>query len=407
MCTASLLGGLVSRRVVSFSGFGTTLLAADRDMTVDTKGQHALAAAGDVGLEAARRTAAALAESASVGPFDFSVRGTNAKLEAAVDAAFAETDEDNLKRTRAMIVLDRAGRVLAERYAEKDGFSAETVQHGWSMTKSVLATLIGMRVLDGKMSLESKPLFPEWADDERRDITLRDLLTMTSGLEFNEVYGVVPQDATRMLFLGDDVAEFAKHKPLEHPVGSKMAYSSGTTNLLSELLRQTFDSDADYWAYPAERLFAPLGMSSAVMEVDPKGTFIGSSFSYATPLDWARYGMLFLQNGHAPDGTQLLPDGWVDFTRTPTIASQLLNSEQEPEDKTWTYGGQWWTNSQPMAENGRVFSSLPADAFCAHGYQHQVVMVVPSADVVIVRLGLTFDRKWDLEEAFDSIITAL
>lgn len=172
--------------------------------------------------------------------------------------------------TRAIVVVYE-GRIVAERYGPD--FGRHTRLASWSVAKSVISTLIGLRVKQGILSLDQKHLFPEWsnAHDPRSNISLSDLLRMSSGLEFDENYER-PSDAREMLFMQPSVSDYALKKPLAHPPGSVWSYSSGTSNLLARLLRNTFATMEEYWAFPREALFEPLGMDSAIMETDASGS---------------------------------------------------------------------------------------------------------------------------------------
>jgi CubicO group peptidase (beta-lactamase class C family) len=227
---------------------------------------------------------------------------------------------------------------------------------------------------------------------------------MSSGLAFEERYGA-GAEATEMLFRTADMAAFAAARPLAHAPGTVWSYSSGTTNILSGLVRRSFGGDdRAYLEFPRRALFEPLGMRSAVLETDASGTFVGSSFLYATARDWARFGLLYLHDGvvqpgsppASPSGTRLLPEGWVDFARRPAPAA--------PKGQ---YGAQWWLNPGARPED-RVMPSLPPDLFYAQGFQEQSVVVVPSRGAVIVRLGLTNDESaWNLEAFVAEVLAAL
>ncbi len=188
---------------------------------------------------------------------------------------------------RAILVVHE-GRIVAESYAE--GFGPATRQLGWSMTKSVTAGLICILVKDGRLDF-SRPVGPalHWPErDARAVITIADLMAMSSGLRFNEGSGAV-SDLTRMLYLEADMAAFASAQPLAHPIGTVWSYSSGSAVILSRIFQGAAGSDAP--DFVRRRLFEPLGMTTAVMETDEHGTLVGSSYLYATPRDWARYGV--------------------------------------------------------------------------------------------------------------------
>jgi CubicO group peptidase (beta-lactamase class C family) len=273
---------------------------------------------------------------------------------------------------RAIVVV-KDGRIVAENYGE--GFSNATPLLGWSMTKSVTAALIGLRIRDGQMALDRTELLPQWRNDPRSQIKLADLMAMQSGLQFNEDYGDVT-DVTRMLYLEGDMASFSASKPLEAKPGERFSYSSGTSTILSRLWMETFNSAREALTFPREALFRPLGMTSAVFEPDAHGTFVGSSYMYATARDWARFGLFLLQDG-SWNGEQLLPPDFVGFMRTPTKASN------------GRYGaGQVWTKYG--ADCG---PPLPDDAYWLQGHDGQTVMLVPSLGLAVVRLGLTPSRS--------------
>lgn len=315
-----------------------------------------------------------------------------AGLDAAVAAAFAEPDPGSLRRTRAVVVV-HGGAIVAERYA--DGFDRDSRHLGWSMTKSITGALVGILVGRGALTRDAPAPVPAWADDPRRAITLDQLLRMSSGLQFEERYGPLA-DATHMLFEVDDAAAVALARPLAHEPDAKFAYSSGTTNILSWIVRHQFADLAAYHRFPHEALFAPIGMRSAVFETDASGTFLGSSFLYATARDWARFGLLYLHDG-VWNGARILPDGWVAYSRTPTAAG---NGD---------YAAHFWANAPDPADPAkRRLPHVPADAFQASGFQGQAVLIVPSRDAVIVRLGMTHDRAaWDLDGFAAAVLAAL
>ena len=269
---------------------------------------------------------------------------------------------------RAIVVV-HDGRIVAETYGE--GFNASTPLLGWSMTKTVNAALVGMAIKDGKLSLDQKDLFPQWAGDARAEISVADLMAMSSGLEFNEDQGLIT-DPARMEFLVRDAAAFARDIPLVAAPGTKFHYASGSSVLLARIWQNAIGAAAR--SYPQERLFKPLGMTSAVLEADPSGTFLGEGFLYATAHDWARFGE-FLRLGGVWNGQQLLPPGFVDYMRSPAPASD--------EGHGPVYGrGQLWL------ARGLGFD-LPADTFMLNGHLRQMITIIPSRKLVILRMGLT------------------
>jgi CubicO group peptidase (beta-lactamase class C family) len=316
------------------------------------------------------------------------------RLDAAVDSAFQEPPW-GARRTRAVVVV-HGGHLILERYAE--GFGPENRYGGWSMTKSVTSALVGILVGDGLVDLTDSGLRPEWSGpgDPRREIHLGHLMHMSSGLGFDESY--TPRGAaTAMLFDSPDAAAYAARSPLEATPGTRWEYSSATTNLVSAHLRERIGDDSAYLALPRERLFDPIGMRSAVMEPDAAGTLVGSSFMYATARDWARFGLLFLRDG-VWNGRRILPEGWVEYSVTPAPAADLGR-----------YGAHWWLNAgEPGSPERRPRPDLPADLYWASGFQGQYVAVIPSRDLVVVRLGLNeFDEVFVLGDFLRSILQAV
>ncbi|MFC3614663.1 serine hydrolase domain-containing protein [Lutimaribacter marinistellae] len=277
------------------------------------------------------------------------------------------SDEALLGEGYRAVVVVRNGRIVGETYAE--GFDAETPLLGWSMTKTVTAGLIGTLVGSGEMGLDD-PLtasYAEWSRDDRAQITVADMLSMTSGLQWNEGYGNV-SDVTRMLYLEDDMSGFASGLGAETGTGDAFNYSSGTSTMLSRVWQDRVGADS--LGYPRDALFEPLGMTSAVMETDASDTFVGSSYMYATARDWARFGQFLLQKG-VWDGSQLLPQGFTDWMFEPVSASDGRYAK-----------GHLWLESP---------GDLPPfeDAVWLQGHDGQFIGIFPSHDMVVVRLGLT------------------
>ncbi|MCK1736185.1 serine hydrolase [Bradyrhizobium sp. 138] len=268
---------------------------------------------------------------------------------------------------RAIVVV-QDGRIIGETYGE--GFNASTPLQGWSMTKTVNAVLAGMAIEDGKLSLDRKNLFPQWAGDARADISVADLMAMTSGLKWSED-GDSP-DPDGLENLANDAAAFARDRPLVAPPGTKFNYSGGSSVLLARLWQNAVGADAR--AYPHERLFKPLGMASAVLEADRSGTFLGEAFLFANAHDWVRLGEL-LRLGGEWNGQQLLPRGFVDYMRSPVPASDRGHGP------VYGRGGVWLARGQGF--------KLPADTFMLQGHLRQVIAIIPSRKLVILRMGLT------------------
>jgi CubicO group peptidase (beta-lactamase class C family) len=201
-------------------------------------------------------------------------------------------------------------------------------------------------------------------------------------------------DATRMLLTEPDMGAYAADKPLEAAPGARWQYSSGTTNIVTRGIRTVMGDDEAYLSFPRASLFDPLGMASAVLETDASGTFVGSSFMYATARDWARFGMLYAQDG-VWNGVRIFPDGWVAYSRAPA-----------PADRERRYGAHFWL--KPPPEYGGAAASLPADTFHAAGHQGQFVSIVPSRRVVVVRLGGTrYPGVWDQAAFLRDVLHAI
>ena len=217
----------------------------------------------------------------------------------------------------AFVVLHQ-GELVAERYDE--GIHADMKLLSWSMAKSFTNAIAGLMVGDNMVDIDAPMDIPEWQNDDRKNITLSNLLQMQSGLEWNEDYGA-RSDVNLMLHSEKDMGLFALSKPLEHEPGTHWYYSSGTTNIVMRYLRGKFTSDEAFLNYIRTRLFAPLVIRNAVFEQDMSGTPIGSSYLYITAKDFARFGQLYLDEG-CVDSLRVLPEGWVDYTVTPASDSK-------------------------------------------------------------------------------------
>jgi CubicO group peptidase (beta-lactamase class C family) len=306
----------------------------------------------------------------------------NVALEAAIQGYFMDADPEKAINTRAIVVMQN-GKMISEKYA--DGFSQKTPLLGWSMTKSVTNAMIGMLVQDNKLELNKGAPIEEWQSDDRKNITLDNLLRMSSGLAFVEDYAS-PSDATQMLFQKKDAGAYAVASMLKAKPGSVWSYSSGTSNILQEIIRRQFSNHADYLAFPHKRLFEKLGMNSAILEPDASGTYVGSSFMYATARDWAKFGQLYAQDG-LWNGEQILPKGWAAYS-----SSLTPNSNGE-------YGAHFWLNKNDQA--------FPQDAFMAQGFEGQNITIIPSKQLVLVRLGMTYKGTFDDYEFVKRLVATI
>jgi CubicO group peptidase (beta-lactamase class C family) len=299
------------------------------------------------------------------------------KLRAAVEAAFFDSIHKEDWGTRAFVVVYK-GRIVAERYAP--GFTAQMPLLGWSMTKSIINALIGIMVAQKQLDIRAHPLIPAWQQDDRRNITWTNLMQMTSGQRF-WWSPLMPSDLTNMLFKEKDMAAFAKQLPLKHSPGAVFHYSDGNAIILSRLIRDRL-GDKEYYRFPYDRLFYKIGMQHTLLEPDASGSFVGSSYCYATARDWARFGLLYLHDG-VWNGQRLLPEGWVRWTASP---SGVHNNE----DFTGEYGALWWINAIGRSDSPgwRNLPDVPADCFSCRGFDGQYIFVIPSKDLVVVRLSL-------------------
>ncbi|MGM0392564.1 MAG: serine hydrolase domain-containing protein [Bacteroidota bacterium] len=304
-------------------------------------------------------------------------------LQDAVDNAF-DKDAEKIKRTRAVVVLYK-DRLIAEKYTS--GFSSETKLLGWSMTKSITNAVLGVLEKQGEISLTQNRMFKEWENDDRSKITLNNLMQMNSGLEWVEDYNSI-SDVTKMLFLAEDMPKIQLNKPLVGEPNNSWNYSSGTTNLLSGFIRDQFKTHQEYLDFWYSGLIDKIGMNSMTVETDLAGNYVGSSYSWATARDWAKFGLLYLNKGNW-NGEQLLDESWVNYSATPTNGS---NGE---------YGAHFWLNA------GGKYPNVPKDLFSSNGYQGQHVFIIPSKEIVIVRFGLAENPEFDVDTFLKELLNAI
>jgi len=312
------------------------------------------------------------------------------RINTILDDAFVEDPEKPLNTLAIVVVYN--GQIVGERYAK--GFSSTSRFMGWSMAKSITNALIGILVGDGKLNVMDSAPVAEWQQDDRKSIKLENLLQATSGLSWDERY-FDPRGVFHQMFtFSDDKGGFAAKQKLKNLPGTVFQYSSGTTNILAKIIREKV-GDAAYFKFPHERLFYKIGMNGVVLEPDASGTFVGSSYAFATARDWARFGLLYLNDGSWL-GKRILPEGWVKYSTTPSSVVPLGQ-----------YGAHWWLNAgEKNDQSRRRYPSLPPDAFWAAGFEEQYLMVIPSKHLVVVRLGVSH-RKAPFEAMVNSIIKAL
>ncbi len=319
-----------------------------------------------------------------------------AQIEAVLDDAFSEPDPGTPRRTRGVVVV-YDGQLIAERYAESEGYYMLTPHYGWSVTKSVTNALIGIRVNQGALDIYDPAPVPQWSDpsDPRHDITTDQLLRMSSGMRFGEEYDSPLADVLKMLYSNIlDKAAYTANQPLEASPGTLYHYSSGTSVILQGIIRSTFGTLEEYLQFPRRELFDKLGMRSALIEPDMVGNYVGGSLMWASPRDWARFGLFCLQDG-VWEGERILPEGWMDYTTTPTPS--------EPEEPFGKYGAHFWLNV-----GGVRYASLPEDLFECSGHDIQKITVIPSRKLVVVRVGFTPDSAaWSHETFVNGILDAI
>ncbi len=321
------------------------------------------------------------------------------KMRKALDKAFEEPYGDGklIRGTRGVAVI-YDGEIVAERYAP--GYTKDTPIIAWSMTKSIINSLVGILVKQGKLDIYAAAPVPEWSDptDPRHAITTDHLLRMSSGLKFTEEYSPQLVDVVVMLYGDADAGRYAASLPMEAKPDEKWYYSSGTTNIISRIIRQQQDDHATYLAFPYAELFNKLGMRHTIMEPDASGTYVGSSFCYTTPRDMARFGQFLMQDG-VWEGERILPEGWLDYSTTPT-----------PKNPRGEYGAQLWLNrGEPGNPENRRWPHLPLDSFGFSGFEGQSVGIIPSRNAVIVRMGRTVGgrKAWSQDEFMGNVLKAL
>ncbi|MEZ7505640.1 serine hydrolase domain-containing protein [Flavobacterium sp. Arc2] len=370
--TASVYG-LKERKAIYREGLGATLIDADFDISAPYEVPKRTKLVSDklfpYGNQEAKDTV--------FSSVDY------AKLNAAVSNAFDSTDKKD-KRTRSVIVIHK-DRIIAEKY--DTGFDKDSKILGWSMTKSITATIFGILEKQGKYDIYKPAPIVEWQKDKRKNITTNDLLHMNSGLEWEENYSTIC-DATKMLFQAENMGRVQLEKPSVFEPNTHWNYSSGTTNLLSYILRNQFKTHQEYLDFWYSALIDKIGMKSMVVETDMAGNFVGSSYSWATTRDWSKFGLLYLHKGNW-NGEQLFDAGWAEYVAGPTKGSK------------GDYGAHFWLNA------GGKFPDVPRDMFYCSGFQGQMVAIIPSMDLVIVRMGLKENPEFDFNGFLRGVIGSL
>jgi CubicO group peptidase (beta-lactamase class C family) len=296
------------------------------------------------------------------------------KLEVAFENAFKDPEQ----KTKSLLVVHK-NQIIGERYIH--GFSKDSKILGWSMTKSILATLYGILEYQGEIDMDFKPFSKEMnMKNHKPDITLNHLLRMQSGLEWDENYFKI-SDVTRMLFLDSDMTLAQRFKKVIAEPTEVWNYSSGTTNLLSGILREQFNTHQEYLDFPYKALIDKIGMNSMLLETDLSGNYILSSYGWATTRDWAKFGILYLNKGDW-NGERIFSESWSDYVAKPTINSN------------GTYGAHFWLNAEGK------YADIPRDLYSVNGFQGQRIFIIPSKDLVVVRTG----TKEQTDEQFNTLL---
>jgi CubicO group peptidase (beta-lactamase class C family) len=364
------LAGLVHSRAVHDGPFGCRILHPGREARLFHDG------ADDRDLPVV--SPPPIAEPGLVAP-------ANDELAEALDHAFAESESGPRRFTKAVVVLHH-GRVVGERYAP--GVTPATPLIGWSMTKSVTNALLGILVRNGKLDMQRPAPIAEWSapGDPRRSITGDQLLRMVSGIGCGQSlqtgFTTLFDADTQMEFDMADQSAFAANARLRAKPGTEWRYTNCNFVLLSRMIRDAVGGDTGSLRRFIQReLFAPLGFEHATLEYDSAGVPLGTIHLWASARDWARLGLLYLRDGVTESGQRILPVGWVD-------ESTRLTSQSADE---YGYGAGFWTQrGNSAAVRARIAAGLPADSFMAVGSQGQYTLIIPSHDLVIVKLGWAY-----------------
>ncbi|QWT21516.1 beta-lactamase family protein [Bacillus sp. NP157] len=303
---------------------------------------------------------------------------------AALDRVFAEAPGAPPKVVKAVVIV-KDGKVVAERYAP--GYGIHSALISFSVAKSFTNAFLGMLAMDGKVDVKRPLGAAEWSapGDPRGAITIEDLMRMQSGLAAEEAESAFSPVA-KMEFLHADMAGFAAMQPAKEAPGKTFEYTSADTVLLDRMLGERIGGGAaGLRDFARRRLFDPMHMGEVTMEVDGQGTFVGSTYVFTSARDYARFGLLYLKDGVAPDGTRLLPPGWVDWSRRSALGAP--------------YGAGFWTNDGPSdVARQRVEGGFPKDGFFASGTMGQRIYIVPSAHLVITRFGYSAPPNYGIED---------
>ncbi len=308
-------------------------------------------------------------------------------LDEVVEDAFEGSGDPLAANARGVAVV-QDGRLLVVRDGSDIG--PGTPLHGWSMTKTVAGMLAYATLQERGIDLQTPVVdaFPpdrepawvaQWREDDRAEITVADLVFMRPGLAVDEGYQPW-EPVVQMLYGEPDMAGWAADHPTDHAPGTYWEYLSATSNILADVVKAQFATDEEYWDYSRAALFDPIGVTSATLETDTTGTWVGSSYLWASVTDWARLGQLMLDDGRW-QGRQVLPSGWLELAATRAM----------PDGEGRGYGAQTWIPGDPVGGECRDTPGVPADTLSMEGHWGQLVAMIPSQDAVVVRLGWTFE----------------
>jgi len=308
------------------------------------------------------------------------------RLEEVVREAFDSPGDEPFKKTLGVAVVYN-NVLISER--QLDGYDVYTEFNGWSMTKSINSALAGVLTMQDRLNINDPVNIPEWENDERSKMTFKDVMHMNSGLEWVENYFTI-SEVTLMLMRYENMVEYVISREAEFAPGTHWNYSGGDVNLMSGIIRRAIGNDEEYYSIPYAGLFHRIGMLNTIVETDGVGNLVASSYCYGTVRDWARFGLLYLNDGVFV-GDTVLPPGWVDFTR------------QEAPNSNGMYAGTFWLKEKPS--NGNL-KDVPKDVFFADGFQGQRVYIIPSKDLVVVRMGYSL-KNFNLNNFLKDIISTL
>jgi CubicO group peptidase (beta-lactamase class C family) len=301
-----------------------------------------------------------------------------------LDEAMKEpSDDPALQHNTLALVVAWRGRIIGERYAK--GVKPDTPLGGWSATKSITGALTGVMVKDHGFDIKQPLMLEQWLTDERKDITIDHLLRMETGLDFEEDYTPLA-DATAMLYASSDMGVFAAQYPPRTAPDQRWSYSSGTSNVLADVLYTKAGGTPEAMHQLAyDEFFNRLGITTAIFEHDESDAFVGSSYLSMSARDWLRVCKLYMDDG-VWNSDRILPEGWVQYSLTPT-----------PNATDACFGAHIWLNAVADPSKRRC-PQLPADAFFFRGYQDQWIVGIPSKDLMLARIGVTnHEEGWSPE----------